>query len=92
MDNSQSCQQRPACYGDLDTVFPMGPEGFREVPPDCAACSFRVDCLRQAVNQGKGFQEMGREMAKREQQATGGVGGFYRRWSRLKNLKKREQA
>jgi hypothetical protein len=91
MDKIGPYQHRPPCYGDLDSVFPQGPEGLREVPEPCTPCPVKVECLKSAINQGQGAQEIGRELASREQEQLGGVAGFVRRWSRLKSLKKREQ-
>ncbi len=88
MDQTRAEHNRPSCYGDLGTVFPMGPDGLREVPEDCTRCPHKIECLRRAVNRGEGAQEIGEQMARREQEQVGGVAGFVRRWSRLKSQKK----
>ena len=81
---SPSGENRPECFGDLDTVFPQGAGGLREVSPECWSCPQRVECLRAAVAHPQGRQTLEREQARREQQHVGGLAGFLRRWSRLK--------
>ena len=78
---------RPDCFGDLDEVFPQSDEGLRETPPHCWDCSLRVDCLRQAISGGESRRQISEESAQREEQMVGGVAGFLRRWSRLKQEK-----
>jgi hypothetical protein len=50
-----------------------------------------VECLRQAVASPEGGDALVNEMAKREQDHTGGVAGFFKRWSRLKSHKRRKE-
>ena len=88
--NRQSDQARPACFGDMEKVFPLGADGLREVPPDCWDCGQRVDCLKASVSSPGARQDMGEEMARREQDMTGGFSGFLRRWSRLKSQSRGE--
>lgn len=86
-----SNEARPACFGDMEKVFPRGAEGLREVPQDCWDCGERVDCLKAAVDSVEARQNMGEEMARREQEITGGFKGFLRRWSRLKSQRRGEE-
>lgn len=81
-DSSTHCS-KPACHGDLKTVFPMGTDGLRHTPPDCMACEHKTACLRQAVTYptGRTVQE---ESIKRAYNA--GMIGFVERWSRKKKL------
>lgn len=83
-------QARPACFGDMEKVFPRGADGLREVPKDCWDCEERVDCLKAAVGSADARREMDEDMARREQEMTGGVTGFLRRWSRLKSQRRGE--
>lgn len=79
---------RPACYGELETVFPMGAEGLREVRESCQGCGHKVACLRQAVSAKPAQRELEEERQGREE--DGGVSGFIRRWARLKDHSRRE--
>ncbi len=81
---------QPKCFGHIERVFPMGPGGLREVAAECWPCPERVECLRQAVASPDGGDALVNEMAKREQDHTGGVAGFVKRWSRLKSHKRRK--
>ena len=73
---------RPACFGDLDRVFPMGEDGLRASPPTCMACDFKTGCLARAVANQRA--QMGRERLDREEEA--GRLSFLSRWSRKKHL------
>lgn len=80
--DSPANQDRPACFGVLDQVFPMGPSGLREVTAACWDCARRVECLRVAVATGEQAEVIAEEVAGRSD--GDGLGGFVRRWSRLK--------
>ncbi len=96
MAGNESQDNLPACFGVLDAVFPIGPEGLREVAPDCWPCASRVECLRSAASSDYGVRALARERerppaAPAEPEQTpaaddpaGKVGEFLRRWSRLK--------
>lgn len=77
---------RPPCYGDLDTVFPMGPEGLRGSPKTCLACPHKTECLRRALQGDRG-------MTVREERVdrayASGTMGFFERWSRKKAIHRR---
>ncbi|WP_373501020.1 hypothetical protein [Desulfococcus sp.] len=79
---------RPPCYGDLNTVFPMGTEGLRESPETCLACSHKTDCLRRALqgNEGMTIRE-----EKVDRAYASGTMGFFERWSRKKAIHRRIQ-
>lgn len=80
----------PPCYGDLETVFPMGEDGLRQSPESCMPCSYKTRCLRKAMAD-KGGVSVREEMVDRAY-ASGKV-SFFERWSRKKALraKKRKQ-
>jgi hypothetical protein len=82
---------QPECFGQIEKVFPMGLDGLREVSAECWPCVERVECLRQAVASPEGGDALVGEMAKREQDHTGGVAGFFKRWSRLKSHSRRKE-
>jgi hypothetical protein len=73
----------PPCFGDLDTVFPLGEEGLRQSPESCMPCCYKTQCLRKAMAQ-KGGITVREEMVDRAY--ASGVMGFLDRWSRKKAL------
>jgi hypothetical protein len=74
---------RRDCFGKLDKVFPMGPQGLRESPAECFRCPDRTECLRAALQtrDGVAVQEEAVDRA-----ARSGALGFLKRWSRKKHL------
>ena len=71
------------CFGILDSVFPMGKEGLREIVPTCFECPERKACLQTALNTEQGF-ELRSEVLTRS--SAGGFLGGLRRWSEKKEL------
>lgn len=86
----QSPEESKDCFGQLDRVFPITPQGVREVPQECWDCPQRVECLRAAVGRGEGAEVIEEEKAIREEESLGGAAGFFKRWSRLKVKSRRE--
>ena len=80
MTQKQKC---PACFGNLDTVFPMGADGLRSTPANCLACFCKTDCLRTAMAGKKGL-DVQEEILDRAYSA--GITGFMQRWSQKKAL------
>ena len=78
----------PPCYGDLDTVFPMGEDGLRNTPESCMPCYYKTECLRKAMAQ-KGGICVRQEMVDRAYQS--GRLGFFERWSRKKALSNQQE-
>lgn len=74
----------PPCFGDLDTVFPLGEEGLRQSPESCMPCCYKTQCLRKAMAQRGGIT-VREEMVDRAY--ASGVMGFLDRWSRKKALR-----
>ena len=81
MNSSGSTQKN--CFADLETVFPLGRDGLREVSPDCWPCPQRVECLRQAIAGKQAGRTLAEELEQRR--PAEGLLGFARRWSRLKS-------
>lgn len=73
----------PPCFGDLETVFPLGEEGLRQSPESCMPCCYKTQCLRKAMAQRGGIT-VREEMVDRAY--ASGVMGFLDRWSRKKAL------
>jgi hypothetical protein len=90
LSQDQKNNTKPECYGVLEKVFPQGENKMRQVPDECWDCYHRVECLKQAVSKGSGHKTMQIEEAAREEKITGGVHGFFKRWSRLKSLNRGE--
>lgn len=79
----------PACFGDLETVFPMTGRGLRETPDDCMyLCAHKTACLRCAMEGERGVQ-VHEELIERGDKA--GMMGFFERWSRKKRLHGRKK-
>jgi hypothetical protein len=78
----------PPCYGDLETVFPMGEEGLRQTPASCMPCDCKTSCLRKAMAD-KGGLAVHEELVDRAY--ASGMVGFFERWSRKKALNNLKQ-
>ena len=78
--------ERPACFGILDNVFPNGGNGMRVTPESCFPCYFKTDCLKKAAegNDGLKIQE-----EKIDRAYESGMIGFLERWSRKKFIQQR---
>lgn len=81
-------EDNPACYGDLDQVFPLGKDNLRHSPESCMVCFYKTDCLRTALK-GPGGIVARKEMTNRAY--AGGSIGFFERWSRRKALDRRSK-
>lgn len=78
----------PECFGNLEKVFPMGKNGLRETPEDCFFhCPVKTRCLKQAIATKDGVK-VEEELIERSTKA--GAMNFLERWSRKKQLHKRE--
>jgi hypothetical protein len=73
----------PKCFGQLETVFPMGEDGLRHTPTKCFACQDKTECLRAAVEGHEGLK-VREERIDRAYDA--GMMGFLERWSRKKSI------
>ncbi|WP_419655671.1 hypothetical protein Dvar_47660 [Desulfosarcina variabilis str. Montpellier] len=78
----------PPCFGDLETVFPLGEDGLRHSPESCMPCCYKTQCLRQAMAQKDGIK-VREEMIDRAY--ASGVMGFLDRWSHKKALQAKKQ-
>jgi hypothetical protein len=70
--------KHPECFGQLDTVFPLGEDGLRHSPETCLKCLHKTDCLRTGVHQ----EHVDRSY-------NSGMIGFMERWSQKKNISRR---
>lgn len=69
---------KPDCFGDIDTVFPLGADGMRVTPDACLRCAHKTRCLRTGMEHGSGLR-IREEMIDRAYR--GGLIGFFQRWS-----------
>jgi hypothetical protein len=70
-----------SCFGDLDTVFPMGEDELRHTPPSCFSCQDKTECLRYALKQRSGIR-VKEELVDRAY--TSGRVSFLQRWAQRK--------
>lgn len=78
----------PPCFGNLDTVFPLGDAGLRHTPESCMPCYYKTECLRKAMADRDGIT-VREEMVDRAY--ASGMVGFFERWSRKKVLSAQKQ-
>ena len=95
MTESGKKTKRRACFGNLDTVFPVNAiDELRRTPETCRACEHKTPCLREALDRPSGIK-VHEERVDREYAA--GRLSFFQRWSkrktfdRLKNRMEKEQ-
>ena len=74
----------PECFGELDTVFPMGEEGIRTSPPECMKCPYAKSCLQAAMRGSKGLKL---QEEKVDQAYEYGLIGRLERWSKKKLIR-----
>ncbi|MCK4728826.1 MAG: hypothetical protein KAT27_07885 [Desulfobacterales bacterium] len=81
--------EHPDCFGQLDTVFPMGEEGLRTSPPECMKCPFAKSCLQEAMRgpEGLKLQEEKVDLAYEH-----GLIGKLERWSRNQLIRQEIEA
>jgi len=75
--------KQPACFGDLESVFPVGTDGLRHTPECCMACSEKTDCLKAAM-ESLGGLKVREEKLNRAYES--GMMGFLERWARKKGF------
>ncbi|MCK4389741.1 MAG: hypothetical protein KAV83_05850 [Desulfobacterales bacterium] len=73
----------PECFGQLDTVFPVGEEGIRTSPPECMKCPYARSCLQAALRSPEGLKL---QEEKVDQAYEYGLIGKLERWSKKKLL------
>ncbi len=75
--------KQPACFGDLELVFPVGTDGLRHTPESCMDCSEKTGCLKTAMESTGGIKV--REEKLNRAYESGRV-GFWERWARKKGF------
>jgi hypothetical protein len=79
-------EEEPACFGDLEIVFPKTDDGLRHSPESCIHCFHKTECLRKAMA-GKGGLKVKEENTDRAY-ASGTI-GFFERWSKKKVIRQK---
>ncbi|NVM22678.1 MAG: hypothetical protein HWN68_12975 [Desulfobacterales bacterium] len=79
----------PECFGQLDTVFPMGEEGVRTSPPECMKCRFAKSCLQAAMRSPEGLKLQEERV---DNAYEYGLIGKLDRWSRKKLIRQEIRA
>lgn len=80
---------KPYCFGVLDSVFPMGPDDFRQTPESCFVCRYKTACLKTAMSQSDGIRAREESV---DRAYRSGMISFWERWSQKKVLQRRIQA
>lgn len=75
--------KKKECFGDMEKVFPTGPDGLRHSPESCLQCRDKTQCLGTAIRGGEGIK-IKEEKVDRAYEC--GTMGFFERWSRKKHL------
>jgi hypothetical protein len=88
VDTADEKNSIPACFGQLDIVFPMQADGLRRTPEDCLACAHKTICLRTAVA-GRDGHRIADEKVDRAY--TSGTMGFFERWLRKKTIARQKE-
>ena len=86
MANKDLDKNFPACFGELETVFPKSRNGLRNTPEACLVCRHKTECLKSAID-GIGGLKVREEFVDRAY--TSGTIGFMERWSKKKDIQRR---
>ena len=79
----------PECFGHLEKVFPMTDKGLRQTPDECFYhCPVKTKCLQQAMATKDGVK-VEEEIIERGSRA--GVINFFERWSRKKQVARKQK-
>ena len=79
----------PGCFGQLDTVFPIGEEGIRSSPPECMQCAHAKSCLQAALRSPEGLKL---QEEKLDRAYECGLIGKVERWSKKKLIRQQIDA
>jgi hypothetical protein len=71
------------CFGILDSVFPAGRNGSREIVPHCFDCPDKKACLQAALATKEGIALRNQVL---DRAAARGLVGRLKRWSEKKAL------
>jgi hypothetical protein len=88
MSTKNEAHKYPACYGNLQKVFPLGKDGLRHSPDDCLACANKTECLRAAIRAKEGLKVQEEHI---DRAYHSGMISFLERWSKKKHLFRRKK-
>ncbi len=77
------------CFGQLDTVFPIGDEEIRTSPPECMKCPHVKSCLQAAMHSPEGLNL---QEEKVDRAYEYGLIGKVERWSKKKLIRQQIDA
>lgn len=81
--------KNPECFGILEKVFPMTDKGLRQTPDDCFyQCPVKTKCLQHAMATKDGVKV---EEEIIERGTRSGAMNFFERWSRKKQVHRRNK-
>lgn len=84
-DKREEEEALPKCFGDLETVFPMGDDDLRKSPEACInGCMLKTLCLRTAMVKKENKVKVQEDQLDRAYQT--GAMGFFERWAKKKEL------
>jgi hypothetical protein len=80
--------KKPNCFGILENVFPKTKSGLRETPESCLlSCQLKTKCLRAAITKSPEAAKVQEERV--DEAYDAGMLSFFERWSRKKQLKRK---
>ncbi|MFO8111561.1 MAG: hypothetical protein R6T92_03535 [Desulfosalsimonadaceae bacterium] len=79
-------KEKPECFGILEKVFPLSPDGLRHSPEKCMACGEKTQCLKTAI---AGENRVVVEEEKLDRVYQSGRISFLERWAKKKMLHNR---
>ncbi len=78
----------PACFGDLEKVFPISENGLRATPDSCMlCCHHKTECLKEGMSEKPVGLKTQEDLVDRAY--SNGLIGFFERWSRKKDLNRK---
>lgn len=83
---TENNEEKPACFGNLDVVFPKKDDGLRHSPESCVPCFYKTECLKHAMDGKEGLRAKEENM---DRAYASGLIGFFERWSKKKTFRKK---
>jgi len=87
-DRNHMEKEYPACFSNIEIVFPKGENGLRNTPESCFPCFYKTECLKTAIESEQGIELMEEKV---DRAYRSGMIGFLERWSQKKHLKRKKE-
>jgi len=81
-------KEYPACFSNIEIVFPKGDNGLRNTPESCFPCFYKTECLKTAIESDNGLEVIEEKI---DRAYRSGMIGFLERWSQKKHLKRKKE-